>query len=148
MRCRQDKELCEDKQLFFSVASLKTTFKPGVSNTRTAGPYLAYQMYLCGPRKSQNLIKLQILIKFGIYLKLAFLAICGPHKLFSIKLRPAEHFFFRMWPSNQFEFCDPCFKQRVGVKVCQKSKNSNIPSLLLSRYSLFAKAWLENISCL
>jgi hypothetical protein len=38
-----------------------------------------------------------------LYLR-AFLAFCGPQKLFSYKLGPAEHFFSRMWPSNQFEF--------------------------------------------
>jgi hypothetical protein len=36
-----------------------------------------------------------------------FLVYCGPQKLFSYKLRPAEHFFSRMWPSDQFEFETP-----------------------------------------
>jgi hypothetical protein len=42
------------------------------------------------------------LIKSKLILR-AFLVFCGPQKPFSCKL-PAEHFFSRMWPSNQFEF--------------------------------------------
>ncbi len=35
---------------------------------------------------------------------------CGPQKLFSIKLRPAEHYSFGMWPADQFEFKTPDLK--------------------------------------
>ncbi len=38
---------------------------------------------------------------------MAFLVNCGPQKLFSYKLWPAEHFFSRMWPFDQFEFETP-----------------------------------------
>ncbi len=37
----------------------------------------------------------------------AFLVICVSQKLSLIKLWPAEHFFFRMWPFDQFEFETP-----------------------------------------
>ncbi len=37
----------------------------------------------------------------------AFLVYCGPQKLFSYKLRPADHSISRMWPSDQFEFETP-----------------------------------------
>ncbi len=36
-----------------------------------------------------------------------FLVICGPSNLFSIILRPADHFFFWMWHSHQIEFETP-----------------------------------------
>ncbi len=48
-------------------------------------------------------------IKFDqIYLILtAFLVNCGLEKLVSFKLRPAKHFFSKMWFSDQFEFETP-----------------------------------------
>ncbi len=57
--------------------------RPGVSNTRPAG-------CICAARE-----RLKILIKINFF------------EIFPYKLRPAEHFFLGMWPTNRFDFETP-----------------------------------------
>jgi hypothetical protein len=64
-------------------------FNPWVSNKR--------------PSKNDKSIKFD---QIKLILR-AFLVFCGPQQLFSYTLWSAEHFFSRMWPSNQFEFETP-----------------------------------------
>jgi hypothetical protein len=66
-------------------------------------------------------------IKFDqIYLILrAFLVFCGPQKLFSYKLRHAEHFSSSIWPSNQFEFETPGLDHQEMCIFCVR-KNEHI----------------------
>ncbi len=75
--------------------------------SQTRGPLAAF-----GPLdafvRPANISKIGKIISFD-QIKLilsAFLVICGPQKLVS-KLRPAEHFFCGMWPSDKFEFETP-----------------------------------------
>jgi hypothetical protein len=58
------------------------------------------QLYLCGPRTTLKTDKMQKFSSCLAYFQ-GFYVNCGPQKLFSPKLLPAEHFFFKMWPSDQ-----------------------------------------------
>ncbi len=79
-----------------------------MQGSQTRGPWAA-----CGPPDASvrpaNNSKNDKSIKFDQILLIlrAFLVNCGPQKLFSYKLRPVEHSFSRMWPSDQFEFETP-----------------------------------------
>jgi hypothetical protein len=88
-------------KFFISFQSLHGCI-PGVSSTQPVG-HMWHAKCICSARQHfknwQN-------YKFSsnlTYLKL-FIVNCGLQKLFSNKLRPAEQFFFGMWPSDKFEF--------------------------------------------
>ncbi len=72
--------------------------------------------------RAANIPKIEKIISF-VQIKLilsAFLVICGPEKLVSNKLRPAEHFFCGLWPSDKFEFETPglCVNIRIRGGFC------------------------------
>jgi hypothetical protein len=77
---------------------------------------VARQMYSCGPRTPQKNDKSIKFDQIKLILR-AFLVNFGPQKLFSYKLRPAEHFFSRMWPSDQFEFETPALDEKISKKI-------------------------------
>jgi hypothetical protein len=62
-------------------------------------------MHLCGPRTCsvQKRTELLTLIKFSLFLELFY----DLFNVFPITQRPAEHFLFGMWPSDQFELETP-----------------------------------------
>ncbi len=80
-------------------------------------PHVARQMHLCGPRTPQKNAKSIMFDQIKPIFR-AFLVYCGPQKLFSYKLRPAEHFISRMWPSYQFEFETPGIQSPQKCSLC------------------------------
>ncbi len=61
--------------------------------------HAARQVHLCSPRTSQKLTTFSLFLRVFVN--------HGPQKLFSNKLRPVEHIFFGMWPSDWFIFETP-----------------------------------------
>ncbi len=88
-----DEKLCccfeANKLIHSKIFASAVIFKYAlVQGSQTRGPRISK------PEKSVNFSIIWDLFKF----------FCDPQKLFSIKLRPAEHYSFGMWSSDQFEF--------------------------------------------
>jgi hypothetical protein len=85
---------------------------PPGQETQTRGPRAS-----CGPPdaflRPVNISKSKIFDLINVILR-TFLVNCGPQKLFSSKLWPAEPSFFGMFPSNKFEFVTPA----LGSDFC------------------------------
>ncbi len=82
--------------------SVIATLSSGVSNTRHAGHMWADRC-ICAARSIPKTVKIINFNQIWLILR-AFLVNWGTQKLFSNKLRLAEHFFFRIWPFDKFEF--------------------------------------------
>ncbi len=107
------------------------------SGAQTSGPWDAFVRPANTSKnaKSIKFDKIQLIFR-------AFPVYCGPQKLFPCKLRPAEHCFARIWPSNQFEFETPNNKNsnwlliyhgitKVTQLFCNNQSNNDVTKPLM-----------------
>ncbi len=98
-----------------SMTSLKFwSFKAGISNT-SGLKRPARCIRAAWDSQASNIPKDDKIKNFDqiLFILRAFLVNCVPQKFLSNKLWPAENFFFRMWPSDKFEFKTPDLKALI-----------------------------------